>query len=185
MNTLLRLINAVRKLSEEDKACIAGFIKTAEIPSGEIWSAASKQCIGCLEKGLVLKTIRVKRNRVVIGIHKDGDGFPLGTARTSFRFTAVEPAVIHYIKYEDIRLLYRRFSVLIGFVNKLMQRDLHQMRFYTSLGDEPDPLQRCQLYLRRHPLYAARLPTSVLARVLEVSEKMIAAVGRKRRLVHN
>lgn len=182
MSTLQRYMNAVGKLSQEDQAYIAGLIKKVEIPAGETWSAESKQCIGCIEQGLLAKITRIKYQMRILGIYKDGEGFPLGTLEVNFRFKAIETTVIHYIVHEDFRAICARYPRLTGIVIKFMQKDMRHLSFSSRLTEEPDPMLRYQLYVKRFPTYAARIPVKVLAEYLTMSEKMIEAAGKNRGL---
>jgi hypothetical protein len=173
-------MNAVYKLSEEDRSYIAGFIKTVEIPVGSTWSAESRQSIGCLEQGLLMKVARIKYEMRILGIHKDGDSFPLGTEEVNFRFKAAEPSVLHYIVHEDIVAIYTRYPRLVGFLFKLVQRDMQWLDYYLSFANEPDPLMRYQCYVTRYPVYAERMPIKLLAKFLMMSEKMIEVARKKK-----
>lgn len=169
----------IQKLSQEDIAYITGFIKTVEIQAGETWSAESKQSIGCLEQGLLMKVARIKYKTRALTIHKDGDSFSLGTQDLSFRFKAAERSVLHYIVHEDVEAIYTRYPRVVNFLFKLITRDMRQMDYYLNLHDEPDPLMRYQLYAKRYPVYTARVPVKVLAEFLLMSEKMIEAARKK------
>jgi len=184
MSILLRHMNVAYKLSQEDRTYIAGLIKTVEIPAGETWSIESKQSIGCLEQGLLMKVVRLKYARRIVGIHKDGDSFPLGTLDINFRFKAVEPSVLHYIVQEDVEAIYLRYMRLVGLLARIMERDMGQTRYYLRLHEEPDALMRYQLYTRRYPVLAPRLPAKALAEILMMSEKMVLAARKERRLKH-
>jgi CRP-like cAMP-binding protein len=172
-------MNAVQPLSQEDISYISGFIRIAEIPAGATWSAESKQCFGWLEQGLLLKVARIMYKMRILGIHKDGDSFPLGTVEVNFRYKAAEPSVIYYINHEDIQAIYTRFPRVVGILFKLMQRDMRELDYYLNLNDEPDPLTRYQLYVKRYPAYAARVPVKVLAKFLMMSVKMIEVAREK------
>lgn len=138
MSFLIRYFNDYQKLSEEDKACIAAYIKTVKLPVGQRWAPHHHSAIIlAVQEGLARRvSYKPLRDNSLDCCVEAGDGFSPRKRDFKWRYEAIEPTVIHYIEEQD----FEKLSVQYPRLNRLPT----YFHFYAERKvDQENPFKSC------------------------------------------